>query len=152
MNFMHTKKSYVLILLFLGLGIILAFFLTACSDDSQIQIERDKEFWDMCDMVYDLNRTAGFSINDGSGINYEGDSSGYRVYLGSKLERYLDTICENYTKGTDNSEIVTSNQIRLALTDEFQTTLEDYRNGDWSSNILYKVGFSHFNPHPVLNC
>ena len=136
---MHTIRTYSFNLLYVGLGFLLAFFLTACSNDSQIQKERDKEFWDMCDLVYDLNHLAGLSINDGSGINYEGDSGGYRVFLGEKLEKYIDPICENYTKGTDNSEIVTSNQIRLALTDDFQTTLEDYRNGDWQSHTLYKV-------------
>ena len=92
--------------------------------------------WVLC--ANDLNDLMDVSSGQ-FGLNIEQEGEGCKVYLGSELDKCLDLICENFATATNQEKTITSEQVRVLLTDDFQNTVEEYRSDNWESSYIYNL-------------
>ena len=107
----------------------------------------DQKYEEAFEVVKSLNQMAGdytdFETGNGTdqGLIIERQDQGYRIYLGSELEKCLDAICENFNISTGEEPTVTPAQVITAITDHAEETVRDCKTDSNSkeSNVVFKL-------------
>lgn len=146
---MRSKRFYLSCVVFLVLGFTIALGMFGCksSPDSDLlnvrvngQVFQTDHRSDITSCVSGLNSILCL-YGDETGIRCDvnDELDDYSVYIGEYLEKILPLICENYNASTNWSENITPEEVKMAINDDFLSTLEVYRSGDWRSFFIYKL-------------
>ena len=134
----YSRAYRTILILLIGVSFFLLFGYLSKSKECSDLVERNTEYKEMYQFVCELDNLGDMSLGqDGVDIDYNGFD--YRVFMTVDLQKYLSSICENYTKAVEPDEGVSVEQVRTALNDNLKETVEIYRSGDWTSHFLYKL-------------
>ena len=132
---MKFLKSFGPTILLLS-GVLVAIALMMSVSEAQ---EREKKYWkDAVWCVQMLNLMGGMSQNE-DGIKIEKDGDKYRFSLTDTLEKTLPRICEEYNKVYGETEEVTPEHVKAAITDDLSTMVKEYHSDEWESYFMYKL-------------
>ena len=136
---MKDRRQEVFHFCWIVLILLILFFVVGCSRDvNSEELNRENEYRKASETVELLNHLGG-GLNGEYGINLEKQELGYRVYLGTTLDKCMESICENYSISMGCSNLISADDVKKALNEDLVENAEILCSSARQSHFLYKL-------------